>query len=295
MPKCIGFTNIQSISPDGKITYKDPKTIPADESIKMYISTNCLRHGIFKEGFPNHLSDMKMKHSFDLLKDPSGLLRGYAITDAVPLMRKSSLIIEKAVEKTNLLIETLTTTGVRDNTSLFAEVNAADTCYVFYGSVNIEELQFISTDNVFGRASILGEREEIIKLAQDITAMLNGLAKEHNISCSPVAEYNFWVKKGRVLKEGEWGILLNPDAIHLLVLWAMDKIENLYISQAKGHMEVDSVIQDYNSGKHFRIKRDVSSVISEKGSQQYEIYYERMTDKPTHSQDNGIKKDTKKK
>lgn len=276
-PKLLNFS--AKVSPDEKDKiqkYLSPEDVIADKQIKMYISTNCLRHALFKTEFPNHVSELKMSNCFDLLKNPGGLIRGYAVTDTIPLSRKSSILLEKAVDhKRNLVHETLTTTGVRDGTSLFAEINAGETEYVFYGSINIEEIQFISTDNVFGRASILASKEELVELAREITEMLEILSSQLELTSVPKVEYGFWVRKHRVIKEGEWGMLFNQDAIDVLVKWCLNKLENLVVKQAKGHMETESIVIDYNNGKHFRIKKDELSICETKDAE-YEIYYEKL-------------------
>lgn len=275
-PKLIGLSSMED---NKKISSKD---IISNPSVKMFVSTNCLRHSIFKDGFPNHTSELTRKNVFNLLSNPNGLIRGYAITDDVPLMRKSCLLLEKAVDnKREFIDEILTTSGQRDNTSLFGQINAGETEYDFYGSINVEDLQFISTDNIFGRANALAEKDEVVKLAEIVSASLTSLSLELELDNMPVAKYGFWQRKGRVIKEGEYGILLNQDAIHTLVQWTIDQIGNLYINQAKGNMIVEKVFVDYNSGKHFRIKRDVSSTTSIKPDDiQYHEYY--IETEPTH-------------
>lgn len=282
-PKLLNFSaKILSEEKDKIQKYLSPEDVIADKQINMYISTNCLRHALFKTEFPNHVSELKMSNCFDLLKNPGGLIRGYAVTDTIPLSRKSSILLEKAVDyKRNLVYETLTTTGARDRTSLFAEINAGETEYVFYGSINIEEIQFISTDNIFGRANILASKEELTELTKDITEMLEVLSRQLELNSVPKVEYGFWVRKNRAIKEGEWGILFNQDAIDVLVKWVLNKLENLVVKQAKGHMETESIVIDYNNGKHFRIKKDELSICETKDVE-YEIYYEKLDS--THSQ-----------
>lgn len=282
-PKMLGFPNIKSsLNGDEKPRYNTAESVINSQVAQIFISENCLRNWIFKEGFPNHVSTLTKDHAFDLLSSPFGLIRGFAITDKNPLKRKSCLFLEKAIDSNrNLICETRTTTGQSGNTSLHTVINTGNTKYEFFGSINIEDLQFISTDNIFGRASVLSTSDNLKDLATKITENISNIAKELELSLKPVAEYGFWKKKGRVISEGEWGILLNQDAIHILVEWIIDKIKNLYIHQAKSLMKVESVLCDYNSGNHFRIKRDTTSISSFK-DRDFEIYYEKMS--PTHEQ-----------
>jgi hypothetical protein len=275
-PKMLGFSNVKpSLNEDEKPKYITAESVINSQTAQVYISENCLRHWIFKEGFPNHVSTLSKDNAFDLLSSPFGLIRGFAITDKNPLKRKSCLFLEKAIDNNRKLIcEMRTTTKQSDNTTLHTVINVGDTEYKFFGSINIEDLQFIPTDNVFGRAAILSTSDNLKDLATKITENISNIAKELGLSVMPVAEYGFWKKKGRVISEGEWGILLNQDAIHVLVEWTIDKIKNLYIHQAKSLMKVESVLCDYNFGNHFRIKRDITSSSSFKNGD-YEIYFEK--------------------
>ena len=283
-PKMLGFSNVKSILEDGKKKeyYTAEESIEKNKNAQIFISENCLRNWIFKEGFPNHVSKLVNCNAFDLLSSPFGLIRGFVITDNPPLKRKSCLLLEKATDnKRNLICETRTTSGQGNNTSLHTVITAGDTEYEFFGSINIEDLQFISTDDIFGRASILATSDNLKELALKITENISNLAKELELDLKPNAEYGFWKKKHRVISEGEWGIALNQDAIHVLVEWTLNKIKELYIHQAKSYMKVDTVLCDYNSGSHFRIKRDETAISSSK-DKEYEIYYEKI--EPTHDQ-----------
>mgnify|MGYP003404145560 CR=1 FL=1 len=281
-PKMIGITNHKTTDPNENQKYITAESIPSNENAKVYISTNCLRHFLFKEGFPNHVSGLTRDHCFDFLTNPNGLVRGFAITDGNPLQRKSALLLEKAIDiKRNLVCETRTTSGCKDSTSLHTVIDTGATEYQFFGSINIEDLQFISTDNIFGRACILTTRDQLLVLTEKITKTLELIAGEYGLNGNPKAEYGFWKRKHRVITQGEWGILLNQDAIHTLVTWTLDKILNLHIAQSKNYMNVDSILTDYNSGRQFRIKRDEKSIVSEKNTD-YEIYYEMV--ESTHQQ-----------
>jgi hypothetical protein len=160
-PKMLGFSNVKpSLNEDEKPKYITAESVINSQTAQVYISENCLRHWIFKEGFPNHVSTLSKDNAFDLLSSPFGLIRGFAITDKNPLKRKSCLFLEKAIDNNRKLIcEMRTTTKQSDNTTLHTVINVGDTEYKFFGSINIEDLQFIPTDNVFGRAAILSTSE----------------------------------------------------------------------------------------------------------------------------------------
>jgi hypothetical protein len=249
-PKMLNWSNRQTEG-ENKGQFIDPETITSNNEAKMYISTNCLRHWIFRDEFPNHIPGMEAKDALDLLVDPGGLMRGFAITDSTPLMRKSPFFIGKAVDsKREFVCELKTTSGEKGETSLRNEINTGETEYSSHGSISVEDLQFIPCDNVFGRASAMATEEEFKQLAENITKMLKDLSEDLELpSCSPLAEYDFWKRKGRIVKDGEWGILLNQDGIHLLVLWILERLSELVIRQGNGgYAKVCSQEVDYNTG-----------------------------------------------
>ena len=76
-----------------------------------------------------------------------------------------------------------------------------------------------------------------------------------------------------VLYTGENGILLNQDAIHILVENTIEKIKELSIRQAQSYMYVDEKSVVFNdSKKMMRIKRDVSQIVEQKDGD-YAVYY----------------------
>jgi hypothetical protein len=185
--------------------------------------------------------------------------------------RTSPLLLEDFVDQLgNGNFEQFGQAGERDSSSFFSKTTFGDTEYISYGSISIEQLQFISLDNKFDRAAMIikeGQGEEVAELVQSYIQSLNP-------SLSPKAEYhNNYVRSGTIFEEGENGILLNQDAITILIEATLQKISGLSIRQAKSYMYVDEIEVDYNdSTKMMRIKRDESSVNSQLNSD-YAIYF----------------------
>ncbi|WP_235985106.1 hypothetical protein [Acinetobacter baretiae] len=74
-------------------------------------------------------------------------------------------------------------------------------------------------------------------------------------------------------QEGEVGILLDQEAVDILVKTALEMIAHLSIRQAKGYMYVDSIEVDYNdSNKMMRIKRSPNEV-SPEANTTYAVYF----------------------
>ena len=86
-----------------------------------------------------------------------------------------------------------------------------------------------------------------------------------------------YVRNGSIFNEGEQGVLLNDAAVDTLVNTTIELLSDLSIRQAKGYMYVESIEVDYNSGgakSMMRVKHNPAEVISEKGTEEYALYYE---------------------
>lgn len=286
MPKLRGYTNLTERKKEGS-DYVYRKT-PVDVDFKktpLYISQNCIRHHLFRDQtydahFVNKNNDTDLTK---LLASFIGLVRGYVITKS-GCKRTSPLLIEDFVDQLgNGNFEQFSTDkhtdeqGKRDKTSFFSKTTFGDTEYISYGSISIEQLQFISLDKKFDRASMVikeGQGEEVALAVQNFI-------KNINPSLNPLAVFHdTCVRKGTIFEEGECGILLNDDAIKSLVEYTLHCMEGLNIRQAKGYMYVDEIMVDYNdSQKMMRIKRDESEIVSAPHSEFAQYFYSRLSDK----------------
>ena len=200
----------------------------------------------------------------------TGLIRGYVLPSS-QCKRTSPLLIEDFVDQLgNGNFEQFGQAGERDSSSFFSKTTFGDTEYLSYGSISIEQLQFISLDNKFDRAAMViekGQGENVAQLVQDFIKSLNP-------KLSPEARFHEnYVRNGTIFEEGENGILLNQDAVNILVDTTIQKIKELSIRQAKSYMYVDKVEVDYNdSSKMMRIKRDPSQINPQPKSD-YAIYF----------------------
>ena len=158
----------------------------------------------------------------------------------------------------------------KKSNSHFSKTTFGDTEYMSFGSISIEQLQFISLDNKYDRASMIikdGEGEEVANAVQEFIQSL-----DENLNPEATFHPNY-VRKGTIFEEGEVGILLNDDAIKALINFSIEKISELSIRQAKSYMYVDEILVDYNSSnKMMRIKRDESD-ISEQPESEFAVYF----------------------
>jgi|TARA_B100001063_G_scaffold243756_1_gene275066 hypothetical protein len=279
MPKLRGYTNSFKNEYDEGTTqkgnsFKVPKLKEAADidfkKTPLYISQNCIRHHLFKEqSFDLHFAGEKNLEK--VLASITGLIRGYVVP-ASQCKRTSCLLIEDFIDQLgNGNFEQFGQAGERDSSSFFSKTTFGDTEYTSYGSISIEQMQFISLDKKFDRASMIikeGQGEEVALTVQSFIKSLNPVRE-------PKATFHSnYVRQGTIFEEGECGILLNEDAIQTLVEHTLSRISNLSIRQAKGYMYVDDVIVDYNdSHKMMRIKRDESEITPQPQANYAQYFY----------------------
>jgi len=272
LPKLRGYTNLTGrIKEDTGYKYKKEATDINFKETPLYISQNCIRHHLFKEqAFDLHYAD---KQNVDeVLASLTGLIRGYVIPSS-QFKRTSPLLIEDFVDQLgNGNFEQFGQAGERDSSSFFSKTTFGDTQYEAYGSISIEQLQFISLDNKFDRASMVIEDTQGEELAQKITDFIQSL----DTSREPKAVFHEnYVRKGTIFDIGETGILLDETAIDILINTTVQMLQDLAIKQAKGYMYVDKIEVDYNdSNKMMRIKRSPDEVSNAKGNLNYAVYFE---------------------
>lgn len=269
LPKLRGYTNLSGKVKDTGYKYRKEPTDINFKDTPLYISQNCIRHHLFREqAYDLHYA--KDKNLEKVIASLTGLIRGYVVPSS-QCKRTSPLLIEDFVDQLgNGNFEQFGQAGERDSSSFFSKTTFGDTEYISYGSISIEQLQFISLDKKFDRAAMVikeGQGEKVAQLVQDYIKSLN-------TQLSPQATFHVnYVRNGTIFEEGENGILLNQDAIQILVETAIQKIEELSIRQAKSYMYVDEVTVDYNdSTKMMRIKR-VPDQINNKPQSDYAVYF----------------------
>jgi hypothetical protein len=274
LPKLRGYTNLTGrVKDENGYKYKKEATDIDFVKTPLYISQNCIRHHLFRDqAFDLHYA--KEKDLIPVLASITGLIRGYVVPSS-QCKRASALLLEDLVDQLgNGNFEQFAQAGERDSSSFFSKTTFGDTQYESYGSISIEQLQFISLDNKFDRAAIKSEsmvEGEGEKVAKVVETFIQTLDEKLN----PLVEFDSnYVRKGTIFQEGEAGLLLNQDAIRALVEYTIQSISDLSIRQAKSYMYVDTVEVDYNdSAKMMRIKRSAQE-ISQQPQMPYAIYYQ---------------------
>jgi hypothetical protein len=270
LPKLRGYTNLTGkVKDETGYQYKKEATDIDFKKTPLYISQNCIRHHLFREqAFDLHYAGDKNLQQ--VLASITGLIRGYVVPSS-QCKRTSPLLMEDFVDQLgNGNFEQFGQAGERDNSSFFSKTTFGDTQYHSYGSISIEQLQFISLDKKFDRASMVikeGQGEEVADAVRNFIQSLNP-----DLAPKAIFHPNY-VRRGTIFEEGEAGILLDNDAIKALIEATLTKISELSIRQAKSYMYVDEMLVDYNdSTKMMRIKQDESS-ISEQPESDFACYF----------------------
>lgn len=258
MPKLRGYTNLTGkIKEETGYKYKKEATDLDFKATPLYISQNCIRHHLFRE----QAYDLHFATETNLAKvlaSITGLIRGYVVP-ASQCKRTSPLLMEDFVDQLgNGNFEQFGQAGARDSSSFFSKTTFGDTEYLSYGSISMEQLQFISLDRKFDRAAMVIKEGQGGAIAEAVATFIKTL----NPALNPHATFHEnYVRMGTIFDEGEVGILLNQDAIQCLVDASLRRIRDLSIRQAKSYMYVDDLLVDYNdSAKMMRIKRDESAI-----------------------------------
>jgi hypothetical protein len=280
LPKLRGYSNLSGkVKEDTGFKYKKHASDIDFKETPMYISQNCIRHHLFRDqAYDLHYA--KDKNLISVLSSITGLVRGYVIPSN-QCKRTSALLLEDFIDQLgNGNFEQMGRSGSKEketnkkgeesSNSFFSKTTFGETNYLAYGSISIEQLQFISLDPKFDRAAMKisdGEGEQVAKLVEEFI-------KSIDPSKLPKAIFHKnYVRAGTIFEEGEMGILLDSIAVDILVKETLRMINELSIRQAKGYMYVDSVLVDYNdSHKMMRIKRSEGD-ISEEPESEYAVYF----------------------
>ena len=270
LPKLRGYTNLTGkVKDETGYKYKKEATDIDFKKTPLYISQNCIRYHLFRDqAFDLHYAAEKSLQG--VLASITGLIRGYVVPSS-QCKRTSPLLMEDFVDELgNGNFEQFGQAGERDSSSFFSKTTFGDTKYTSYGSISVEQLQFISLDKKFDRAAMVIKEGQGEEVAQAVQAFIQALNPELN----PQAIFHpNYVRGGTIFEEGEQGILLNNDAVQALVEHTLTMINELSIRQAKSYMYVDEILVDYNdSHKMMRIKHSEGD-ISEQPNSDYAVYF----------------------
>jgi uncharacterized protein YqkB len=292
LPKLRGFTNrTGEMKEETGYSYLKTATDIDFKKTPLYISQNCVRHHLFRDNaFDLHFAATNSLQP--ILASMLGLVRGYAVPSK-NLKRTSPLLLEDFIDQLgNGNFEQMGRSGTKSDkkdkdgkekksNSFFSKTTFGDTEYISYGSINVEQLQFISLDGKFDRAAMYVTNAKStaksgvidgtgISVANDIQTFIQSL----DTNLNPLVTFHEnYVRRGTIYQEGEAGVLLNNDAIMAVITHLLEMLSCLTIRQAKSYMYVDNILVDYNdSSKMMRIKQDDNN-ISEQPMSEFATYF----------------------
>ena len=271
LPKLRGYTNLTGrIKEETGFKYKKEPTDIDFKNTPLYISQNCIRHHLFRnQTFDLHFA--KEKDLTPVIASITGLIRGFVVPSS-QCKRTSPMLIEDFVDELgNGNFDQFGQAGERDTSSFFSKTTFGDTKYTSYGSISIEQLQFIALDNKFDRAAMNIKEGQGEKVAEQVQKFIKSL----NPELDPKAIFHSnYVRGGTIFEEGEQGILLDEVAIDILIDEALEMLKNLSIRQGKGYMYVDDLEVDYNSSnKMMRFKNTQAESVNPNKDENFAIYF----------------------
>lgn len=203
-----------------------------DLSYKITISSDCLRHDIFKEDMPiqspNILNHEHVLYSF--IASPASIIRGYLFASKTEtLKRKGALTITDAEQTCNAVshIETFSRSGLKNDdkdktdNSFYKKEVIGNIKYAAVGNIDLMGLQFISCDKVFDRFSF----------NPDMIGIYKGFLKTKMPSFD--GDLGYYQIKGSSIEIPELGLLLSNDNVIILVKELFKRVLALNI-QRKG-------------------------------------------------------------
>ncbi len=281
LPKLRGYSNLSGkVKDENGYKYKKQATDINFKETPLYISQNCIRHHLFRDQtFDLHFAGKKNLGL--VLASITGLVRGFVVPES-QCKRTSPLLLEDFVDQLgNGNFEQMGRSGSKAkgtdeegkaiaSNSFFSKTTFGETEYISYGSISIEQLQFISLDKKFDRAAMIiddSQGEVVAKAVQDFIQQLDPKRNPK------ITFHNNYVRKGTIFEEGEVGLLLDDEAVDIVVNETLRMIKELNIRQAKGYMYVHTIEEDYNdSHKMMRIKH-FPNEIEQKSDKSYAVYF----------------------
>lgn len=211
-----------------------------DLKYKISISSDCLRHEIFKEDVafqsPNIINNPALLYSF--IASPMGLLRGYMFAEqGEQLKRKSAITIIDAQQTCDAIsyIETFSRSGqknqdsdVVDNTFFKKEV-VGDISYATEGDIDLSQLQFVSASQLFDRYGLNPDLFDTYK------KFLKAKLPSFN------SELGYYMMKNSSVELSEYGFRLSEEDVNALVKLLFKKLLTMNIKRKNAYAKTQEL------------------------------------------------------
>ena len=242
----------------GGIPYLDDPRFTASPLV---VSAGCVRAALFGD-VSRGLAEVTRENAAAVIASLVGLVRGYLITGPSTVGRTSALsVTDWTCAEPRLAFRYATNRNTRHTergATSFRSTHASSGTLVYRGkmSLSIEELQYLPLEHSLGRSvyddtitAADGER-----VAAGVRAYLGELARDLGLDgLAPKASFVRAVRVNAVAQLRDTGVLLDDDALRVLVTEMRRRIETLEIRRATGYLRVtDDVVVDHNDGRLFR-------------------------------------------
>jgi hypothetical protein len=216
-----------SMGEDGKCDYK------------IIISSDCLKHELFKEDVAFQSPNI-MHHKSLLLNNiasPAMLLRGYMFaTKEQTLKRSGAITLTDAIQTCKAIssLETFSRSGEKitdenqSDTSFFKKETIGDVSYLTRGAIDLMQLQLLSTDQTFDRLGLDPDLfEEYVKILS--TRMVVD------------AKLGYYKIKDSIIDIPEYGVLFSNENVVELTKLFLKKLLKFSIKKSKAFADVVDV------------------------------------------------------
>jgi len=244
------YTNLSDkMSPD-KLKYKNvnyaKKHFYTDKDgnlqYKIAISSDALRHNIFKEDTNNQSSSVVHHNAilYSNIAHLANILRGYMYTgkDEIPtIKRKSPITITDAEQTCNAVsyIETFARSGEKNqdaeavDNSYYKKEVVGKIEYESIGQIDLKELQFVSADPIFDRYSFNPDFFEMY------TTFLQAKISGFN------SELGYYMDKLSSIQIPELGFKFSNEDLVILIQEFFKRLLKLNITRKSAYVKIESV------------------------------------------------------
>jgi len=209
-------------------------------SYKISISSDCIRHDIFKEDVlfqsPNVINNEHLLYSF--IASPASIIRGYLFANETEtLKRKGVLCITDAEQTCNAVssIETFSRSGFKNtdaektDNSFYKKEVVGEIEYATIGNIDLMQLQFISCDQIFDRFSFNPDMFNIYK--QFLKAKMPSFD----------SELGYYQIKNSLVEIAEYGFKMSNDNIQILVRELFERLLKFNIKRKGSYVEISEL------------------------------------------------------
>ena len=207
---------------------------------KIIISTDCLKHELFKEDVEFQSPNI-MHHKSLLLNSiasPAMVLRGYmfALKDETTLKRSSAVTLLDAIQSCNAVssLETFSRSGEKTSdenlagTTFFKKETIGNIEYTTMGAIDLMKLQFLSTDETFDRLALDPDMFETYLKVLSTRMPVSGIL-------------NYYKIKNSIIDIPEQGFMFSNENVVSLTKLFFKKLLSFSIKKSRAYADVVSV------------------------------------------------------